>query len=466
MKSFYLAFTALALLAYDVTTAQQQECGISQDFLSQSPTDDVRALVNRGQRDFSVNLIKSMFDQLNASVNGAINDATKSDAGGDANIFVSPSSIYQTMMLAYFGAKGRTELELASAMGFGEAAGETAEAVEAKLAIQKAYMFERAFQAVRENNEELGYTLIHANRMFFDRNVPVNRCIRLLLNNELGAVDFKANSEKARKAINKWVEAKTLKKVRDLLPEGTVDASTQIALVNAAYFKGQWLSQFKPKDTKINNFYVRRDKIKVAKFMKQKGQFNYYPSEELRAHVLQIPYSGDSVSMVIILPPFEDDGLARTVARMTPENIQGVMSEIKSGFFKADSLTVEIPKFSIEQSMELSGTMKKLGVPSLFGSGSDLTGFLEAKKANNNATSSSNKGIDLTLNSARHKSFIEVNEEGSEAAAATALFGFRSARPLFHTEFVANHPFMFFIYDDETDTILFFGVLQDPTVNF
>ena len=160
--------------------------------------------------------------------------------------------------------------------------------------------------------------------------------------------------------------------------------------------------------------------------------------------------------MVIILPPFEDDSIHETIKRMTPETVQGVMAEIKSGFYKADeTLSIEIPKFNIEQSMELSSMVSALGAPSLFGGDGDLSGFLQEDKVE-----------ELSLSSAVHKSYIEVNEEGSEAAAATALFGFRSARPLFHTEFVANHPFVFFIYDKETDIILFHGVLQDPTVNF
>ena len=407
---------------------------VSKDFLSEAPTDDVRATVNRGQRDFSVNLIKSMFGQVNST-----------ESNKEANIFVSPSSIFQTMLLAYFGAEGVTEQQLAATMGFSE--------VDKEL-IKKSYMFERAYQAVREQNPDLGYQLIHANRMFFDRSIPIHHCIQLLLNNELGAVDFASNPEKARKLINKWVAEKTLKKIADLLPSGSVDSTTKISLVNAAYFKGQWQSQFKAEDTKMDNFYVKRDKIRVTKFMTQKGSFNYYPSEELRAHVLQIPYVGDSISMIIILPPFEDDSLQQTVSRMTPENIQGVMAEIKSGFFKADTLTVKIPRFNIEQSMELSGTLSSLGVDSLFSSQSNLTGFVEPE-AND---------VSLKLQSAVHKSYIEVNEEGSEAAAATALFGFRSARPLFNSEFVANHPFMFFIYDEATDIILFFGVMQDPTM--
>ena len=129
---------------------------------------------------------------------------------------------------------------------------------------------------------------------------------------------------------------------------------------------GEWASKFESEDTKRDNFYVSRDKITMTKFMKQKGKFNYYTSEELRAHVLQMPYKGEDISMIIILPPFEDDALYNTVQRMTPETIQGVMAEVRSGFYEVDDLTVELPKFKIEQSLELSDTLGKLGV-SFFG---------------------------------------------------------------------------------------------------
>ena len=165
-------------------------------------------------------------------------------------------------------------------------------------------------------------------------------------------------------------------------------------------------------------------------------------------------FVGEDISMIIILPPFEDDSLHTTVQRMTPETIQGVMAEVKSGFYEVDDLTVELPKFKIEQTFELDHTLKQLGLQTFFDeTQSDFSNFKDKNAKDTDP---------IFFTRARHKSFIEVNEEGSEAAAATALFGFRSARPLFHTHFIANHPFMFLIYDEKTDMILFFGVYQDP----
>jgi len=251
--------------------------------------------------------------------------------------------------------------------------------------------------------------------------------------------------------MNQWVEDLTAGHIQDLIPPAYVDPTTKLAIVNAAYFKGQWMSQFKEADTKAGNFYVTRDDIRIVKFMQQKGAFNYYTSEELQAHVVELPYEGDHVSMVIILPPWLDDGLQQTVDRLTPETMQGVMRELSSGFYKMDKLDVKIPKFKVEGSLELTQPLVDLNITRLFGGQSNLTGFLAGEENNQ-----------IRLEAALHKSFLEVNEEGSEAAAATALLGFRSARPLFQTEFKADHPFIFLIYDKQVETILFFGVYQFP----
>jgi len=425
-----------AQLCVTFASVIETDC-VSDEFLSSAgnPTDEAGEILNAGERDFSVNLIKSIFKDFNST-------------GIHKNIFVSPSSIYETLLIAFFGSGGQTEAELSDVLGF-----VTENVTTSKDEVKKSYLFRRAFQEIRERNADLGYTLINANKMYFDRSLPLGQCMQLLLRNEIEAVDFH-NGEKARTTINNWVEQKTLKKIRDLIPAGAFDEETKSVLANAAYFKGNWKSQFKAEDTKKDNFYVKRDKIRVTEFMKQKGKFNYYPSEELRAHIVEFPYVGDDISMMVILPPFDDAALFETVQRLTPATLRGVMAEVRSGFYEVDDLNVELPKFKVEQSFELSHTLSELGLKTLFDpSKSDLSNFLDPKNR---------EGVQVSLSSAVHKSFIDVNEEGSEAAAATALFGFRSARPLFHTDFIANHPFLFLIYDNKADNILFFGVFQDP----
>jgi len=404
---------------------------LSDTFLASPVNNQSKALVYQGERDFSVNLIKALFEKYERE---SISE----------NIFISPSSIYHTLMLAYFGSRGETQAELTNALGFSSLG---------KSSVLKTYMFDRAYQAVRENTPGLGYVFKHANKLYFEKDLKLNECLRLALGDQVELVNFKEDPEAAREKMNEWVEDNTNGIIKELVPEGYVDYSTRASLVNAAYFKGQWASQFKASDTKFGNFYIKRDQIRMVKFMRQKGSFNYYVSEELQAHVLELPYEGDHVSMLVILPPWKDDSLQETVRRMTPETMKGVIAEIKTGYGKVEKLDVMIPKFSISGSLELLEPLEKLNVSQLFGGNSNLTGFLDQYGEETDTVS---------LNSAQHKSFIEVNEEGSEAAAATALLGFRSARPLFHSQFKADHPFLFLIFDKQTDTILFFGVYQHP----
>jgi len=407
---------------------------LSDDFLASPMNSTSQQVVHAGERAFSVNLIKALFQRFKS-------------ARIEENIFISPSSIYHTLVLAYFGARGQTRRELEAGLGLDSLS---------KLDVLKAYMMDRVYQAVRERTEGLGYDFQQANKLYFNNDLQLNQCLQLALNTQLEATDFAGNPEAARGTINAWVEEMTKGNIQDLIPEGFVDTSTKAAIVNAAYFKGQWMSQFKDSDTKAGNFYVTRDEIRIVKYMNQKGSFNYYTSEELQAHVLELPYEGDHVSMIIILPPWLDDGLQQTVSRLTPQTLQGVMQEVNSGFFKMDKLDVKIPKFSVSGSLELSQPLAELNITSVFADNSNFTGFLDA------AATPAEEQNAVKFSKAVHKSFIEVNEEGSEAAAATALLRFRSARPLFHTKFEADHPFLFMIYDKQVDTILFFGVYQFP----
>jgi len=406
---------------------------LSDTFLASPVNEESQAVVYAGERAFSVNLIKALFKKFESN---AI----------DQNIFISPSSIYHTLMLAYFGAHGETQSELAKGLGFENLT---------KSEVLKTYMFDRAFQAVRERTVK-GYNFTHANKLYFEEDLMLNGCLRLVLADQIELIDFKNSPEKSRNKINSWVEEVTKGNIRDLVPEGHVDKSTRAAIVNAAYFKGNWESQFKQENTTDGIFYVKQNQTRIIPFMTQKGSFSYYPSEALQSHFVELPYQGDHVSMIIILPPFYDDGLQQIVERMDAKLLQSELAEINSGFYKMDRLKVTIPKFSVRGSLELQEPLADLNMTRLFGPNSNLTGFIDTK------FTSPEKAEEVRLSGAVHKAFIDVDEEGSEAAAATALLGFRSARPVTHTEFVANHPFLFLIYDKQLDSILFFGVYQHP----
>merc|ERR1712154_558370 len=326
---------------------EEDEGELTATFLA-SKNEEAQALVYSGERAFSVNLIKALFEKYeNESI--------------EENIFISPSSIYHTLMLAYFGSLGETQQELEISLGFGNLT---------KSEVLKTYMFDRAYQAVRERTAGLGYTFKHANKLYFEQDLKLNECLRLALADQIELVDFKKSPEDTRISMNKWVEEATQGRIKDLIPQGYVDYSTRASIV-------------------------------------QKGSFNYYVSEELQAHVLEMPYEGDHVSMVVILPPWKDDSLQETVKRMTPETLQGVMGEIQTGFMKVEKLDVLLPKFSISGDLELLQPLSSLGINSLFGGQSNLTGFMDQYGESEDS---------ISLDSAKHKSFIEVNEEGSEAA--------------------------------------------------
>ncbi|KAI5611280.1 serpin peptidase inhibitor, clade B (ovalbumin), member 1, partial [Silurus asotus] len=266
---------------------------------------------------------------------------------------------------------------------------------------------------------------------------------------DMQAVDFIGSSEKSRKLINDWVKEKTEGKIKDILQPGTVTAMTRLSLVNAIYFKGKWKHVFKKNNTKKMPFKINQNRSKPVQMMFQTKKFPFNYIDEYKLRVLDLPYVDEELSMVVLLPEESNDGsdpLLKLESELTMDKLLKWTSKEKMNTWT--DIVVYLPKFNLEEQYSLKELLEKMGMSSLFDpNAADLTGI------------SSQGG--LFVSSVTHKAFVEVNEEGTEAAAATTveLTDLCMSR---EELFMADHPFLFFIRHNPTKSILFFGRFRGP----
>ena len=258
-------------------------------------------------------------------------------------------------------------------------------------------------------------------------------------------MDLDFSDDATRLGINQWVSGVTNKKIENFLAE-PLNPSTRMILVNAIYFKGDWAKKFDITDTKKEKFYLCDGSSVDTDMMNMKKKFNMDYIRELNAKVLELPYKGHSLSMILLLPD-DKDGLANLEARLTAEHL------LKLQWNPGDQLDVmvSLPRFKLDASASLGRTLSDMGMPALF-----IAGIADLSKMDG--------ARDLFVSDVIHKAFIEVNEEGSEAAAATAvIFAFGCAMPRV-LEFRADHPFLFAIRCNHTGSLLFMGKVENPPV--
>ncbi|XP_041974127.1 serine protease inhibitor 88Ea-like [Aricia agestis] len=377
-----------------------------------------RTSLYHGQLDFTLNLFNS------------INKAVPED-----NIFFSPFSVYHALLLAYFSSGGATEKALKTSLQINENLD--------KVNLLTAYKVDKRSRAVNRNADSYEFT--NANKIFVDTDLNTRQCFADMLNDELEALNFHEKPAESRIHINDWVAKVTKNNIKDLLPEDGVSEATKVVLANAAYFKGVWASKFPAENTKKQVFFVNETRQTLVPFMRQKGHFHYMISDELGAQILELPYKGEDISMYIFLPPYTmKDGVSNIIANLTPERLAAVVEES----YTTREVIVEIPKFTVEKGLPMRPILETMGVGDLFSEKSDFT------------TLSEDKGI--LFDDAVHKAKIQIDEEGTVAAAATAIFGFRSSRPAEPSVFIANFPFVYVLYERLTNSVLFMGVYRDP----
>ena len=356
----------------------------------------------------------------------------------DGNLFYSPASILVALAMTSYGARGKTAEEITQVL-------HVASVSSPDLNKSMKKFIDTLNGASDEKNK-----LLTANRLFVEKSFEILEAFkegtREFYNAELALVDYMRDVEKASEEINNWVEKKTNNKIKDLIPSGMLSSDTRLTLVNAIYFKGLWLEQFKQQETFQGSFFVSQNEEIKVQMMYQKADFKYSESEELACQILEMPYIGKKMSMVIFLPK-ETHGLAKLEEKMTYDKLQESLSSLM--YASLDEVEVFLPKFKLTQQFDLNDVLSKMGAKEMFIPGkADLSGIASQS---------------LFVSKVVHKAFVEVNEEGTEAAAATAVGVALMCMPLPAPIFKADHPFLFLIRHNESGAILFLGRLVKPT---
>ncbi len=351
----------------------------------------------------------------------------------EGNVFFSPYSISTALAMTYEGAKGKTADEMLKVLHF------------PKVAKTRREGFAGLYKEV--NSEGKKYEMNTANALWAQKDFEFLKkyfsLVEKYYNGNVTNLDFVNETEPSRLVINGWVEKETKDKIRDLIPSGSLNEETRLVLTNAIYFKGTWLKQFNKEHTKEKDFVVSSEKTIKAQMMSLTGdgvKFNYAENDTMQ--MLELPYDGKELSMLVLLPKKPSD----LENMLSSEKLEGW----KKGLHE-EEVGVYLPKFKFETKYFMAKTLKKMGMPLAFTDYADFSGMTGTKN--------------LKISDVIHQAFVEVNEEGTEAAAATGVIIVRvtAVRPITRKVFNADHPFIFLIQQNCTGNILFMGRVSNPT---
>jgi serine protease inhibitor len=351
------------------------------------------------------------------------------------NLFFSPYSISTCLAMTYAGARGETEQQMAKVFHFGS------DQHQLHLA------FGELQRGLKTAEEQKGIELNIANALWTQPGHPFLEPFLKVARNEYQAnvnqADFKTSAESARGQINRWVEEVTKEKIKDILPPASLTPDTRLVLANAIYFKGVWAAPFKKAETRPQPFHFTPTRQADVPCMHHVDTVKYMENDTLQA--VELPYSSNRLSMVIVLPRLVD-GCSQLETTLTPEFLQRTLAQMKK-----QKVELFLPRFKMESGANLNRDLAKMGMTDAFGSKADFSGI---------------DGTHLLYISAIfHKAWVEVNEEGTEAAAATAttITAMAVQRPPAPPPvFRADHPFLFFIRDTQSGSLLFLGRMAEP----
>ena len=355
---------------------------------------------------------------------------------GDGNLFFSPYSISTCLAMTYTGARGQTEKQMARVLHF--------DAPAAKINASFGELQRQVTAGANRSGMELRIAnglWAQAGKPFLPEFLdPVQRGYQA----RLERVDFKTGAEAARLAINSWVAGQTENRIPDLLPPGSLLANTRLVLANAIYFKGVWAKPFEKAGTSPQPFFLAAGGQVLAPLMHHADEVRYLENDRFQA--VELPYSGGQLSLVVLLPR-EHNGYAGLERELTPAFLSQSLAPMRN-----QRVEIFLPRFKMQFGAELKGVLSRLGMPDAFSPDSDFSGM--------DATHL------LYISEVFHKAWVELNEEGTEAAAATGVVVATRAmvqRPREVPVFRADHPFVFLIRDTQSGSVLFLGRLTNPT---
>ncbi len=356
------------------------------------------------------------------------------------NLFYSPYSISSALAMTYAGSEGNTAEEMAATMHF--------------LLIQESLHL--AFNALDHKLTSLAeieipegegdpFQLNIANSLWGQEGFHFESDFLDTLAENYGAglklLDYVSQPEESRQTINQWVSDETKEKIQNLIPQGAITSDTRLVLSNAIYFKATWLESFEEALTEEGTFFGLDGKEIPVQLMGHSSSpsFLYFKGDGFQA--VELPYIGNQVSMLVLVP--DQGSFVNFEAQFSAESLSSIVDQLSY-----TPVTLRFPKFEFESGLSLARTLSGMGMPTAFSDGADFSGMTGSK--------------DLFISDVFHKAFVSVDEEGTEAAAATAVLMQVTSMPESPLELTVDRPFLFLIREHETNTILFIGRVVSP----
>ena len=348
----------------------------------------------------------------------------------DENVFFSPYSLSTAMAMLYAAAEGETKAQIQKTFHY---------PAPAILNPNSAALYNQF------NKPNPDYKLATVNDLWMQQGLTPTKSyidtVQRYYSGQVTALDFEGSPDSARQTINKKIVEKTKQMIPELLPKGSIKSDTAVVLTNAVYFKGDWTLPFTAERTSAQPFYNAIGRASTVQMMQQQSYFSYY--EDKHIQVVQLPYKGDDLSMLVVLPKLNHKLAMQQLAK----SLSATKIKQWSVGLVRQEVDLQLPKFKLDARYQMKTLLADMGMPKAFNNGAEFNLYAD--------------GPPIKLDEVYHQAVVTVDEKGTEAAAAAGAVGMYVGMS-YPVEFKADHPFMFVIKDNKTDAILFLGQVNKP----